>query len=142
MAQWTTPHAAAWSAEIEKYDAYVLLANEYNYGMSGATKNAIDYLYHAWIGKPILIVSYGIMGGGNASDQLKTVLEGMKLRVCGVRPQLGFKGAQKGTDMYAAMQGILGEETVELWNAEKKGEVIKGVEELEALLKVPAEKKE
>jgi NAD(P)H-dependent FMN reductase len=74
QAQWTTPHAAAWSEEIEKYDGYVLLANEYNFGMSGATKNAIDYLYNAWIGKPILIVSYGIGGGTNASDQLKTVV--------------------------------------------------------------------
>lgn len=65
--------ARTWSKEIAKYDGYVLLANEYNFGISGATKNAIDYLYHAWIGKPILIVSYGKNGGANASEQLNVV---------------------------------------------------------------------
>ena len=44
QAQFTKDHSKAWSAEIAKYDAYIIVANEYNFGMSGSTKNAIDYL--------------------------------------------------------------------------------------------------
>ena len=135
MAQWTTPHGKAWSDEIEKYDAYVLLANEYNFGMSGATKNAIDFLYNAWIGKPILIITYGIMGGSQASEQLKGVLTGMKLKVAETRPQLSFVGGPYGEDLKAAFGGVLAEPSQEAWTGEKKESIVKGVEELKELLK-------
>jgi NAD(P)H-dependent FMN reductase len=130
MAQWTKPHSAAWSEEIAKYDGYVLLANEYNFGISGSTKNAIDYLYHAWIGKPILIITYGIGGGTSASDQLKTVLTGMKTKPVETRPQLAFSGGAQGPDMRAALGGELGEDTKKEWEKEKKAEILKGLEEL------------
>merc|ERR1711939_945328 len=44
-------HSKAWNAEIASYDAYVFVTAEWNFGLPGGTKNAIDYLYHAWIGK-------------------------------------------------------------------------------------------
>lgn len=133
-AQFTKDHSKAWSAEIEKYDAYVIVANEYNYGMSGSTKNAIDYLYNDWIGKPILIITYGIMGGTNASEQLKTVLTGMKLKVVETRPSLSFHGGGAGPDMYQAMSGVLPEASTNDWEAEKKDEILKGYGELKELL--------
>jgi NAD(P)H-dependent FMN reductase len=137
-AQWATPHGKAWSDEIEKYDAYVLLANEYNFGMSGATKNAIDFLYHAWIGKPIFIVTYGIMGGSQASEQLKGVLTGMKLKVVETRPQLSFVGGPYGEDLKQAFGGVLAATTQEEWTKEKKVEIVKGVEELKESIKQKA----
>lgn len=129
-------HSKAWSTEIAKYDAYILLANEYNFGMSGATKNAIDYLYNEWIGRPVLIVTYGIMGGMNASSQLKTVLEGMKLRVCGTRVQLAFAGEVAGPELWSAAGGILGELTRKAW-IEGKGDLVKGFGELVGLMETP-----
>jgi NAD(P)H-dependent FMN reductase len=84
MAQWTKPHSAAWSDEIAKYDGYVLVANEYNFGVSGSTKNAIDYLYHAWIGKPILIITYGIFGGKLTPCAISRAV----LMSCNLRPLL------------------------------------------------------
>jgi len=54
-------------------------------------KNAIDYGYNEWIGKPILIVTYGIQGAKRASAQLGTILNGMKLRVVEKKPQLAFR---------------------------------------------------
>lgn len=123
------PHSKAWSTTIAQYSAYILLANEYNYGMSGSTKNAIDYLYNEWIGKPILIVTYGIKGGANANGQLKTVLEGMKLRVCGVRPQLAFAGEVAGPELWSAAGGVLGELTRKAWT-DDSGELVKGFGEL------------
>jgi NAD(P)H-dependent FMN reductase len=101
--------------------------------VSGATKNAIDYLYNEWIGKPILIVTYGIMGGTNASEQLKTILTGMKLKVVETRPALGFAGGQ-GPDLWAASAGQLGEASRTAWT-ENNAELLKGFSELQAALK-------
>ena len=134
-ADWTTPHARAWSDEIQKYDGYSILANEYNFGLSGSTKNAVDYLYHAWIGKPILVVTYGIMGGTFSSDQLSNTLKMMHLKVVETRPQLPFAGEPTGPDVQAAMGGTLSEDTKNLWDAEKKEVVLKGFEELKTLLR-------
>lgn len=85
-------HSKKWSAEIASHDAYVLIAPEYNYGIAGSTKNAIDYLKNEWDGKPAAIVTYGMQGGKMASDQIKQTLEGMGLRVSATRPQLSFLG--------------------------------------------------
>lgn len=136
-AQFSFDHSKAWSAEIAKYDAYVIIANEYNFGMSGSTKNAIDYLYNDWIGKPIFIITYGIIGGTNASAQLKTVLTGMKLKVVETRPNLSFHGGGAGPDMYQAMAGVLPEASTNDWETEKKEEILKGYGELKELLAAP-----
>lgn len=104
-------HSLAWSAEIAKYDGYVLVVPEYNYGVAGSTKNAVDYLYNEWTGKPATVVSYGIKGGGLANDALEATLTGMKLRVAATRPRLAFRGGL-GPDMNLAMlKGELGEDT-------------------------------
>jgi len=136
--QFIHDHSKAWSAEIAKYDGYILVANEYNFGMSGSTKNAIDFLYNEWIGKPIYIITYGIMGATNASAQLKTVLSGMKLKVVETIVNLGFHGAQAGPDMYSAMGGQLGDGSKKDWEVEKKDELIKGYGELKESIKAKA----
>ena len=59
--------------EHRPYDGYVFVSPEYNYGMPGGVKNAIDYLYNELTGKPILIITYGIFGGLKCSEQLETV---------------------------------------------------------------------
>ena len=48
-------------------------AMQYNWGYPAALKNAVDYLYHSWNGKPAMIVSYGSHGGGKGAAQLKQV---------------------------------------------------------------------
>ncbi|KAK1528262.1 aspartic proteinase [Colletotrichum paranaense] len=113
-------HSKAWSMEIAKYDAYIIVVPEYNYGLPGGTKNAIDYLYNEWIGKPIAVVSYGIMGGNSASAQAQKTLEGMKLRVAPTRPALAFAGGA-GPDLVAAMgHGEIGEESRKKWEGESE----------------------
>lgn len=91
-AQFTHQHSIAWSAEIAKYDGYVIVSAEYNYGIPGALKNAIDYLYHACTNKPVLLITYGIFGGKFASENLKQSLEGMHMSVCGKRVMLEYPG--------------------------------------------------
>jgi NAD(P)H-dependent FMN reductase len=61
------------SEKCRAYDGYILVSPEYNHGMPGGVKNAIDFLYNEWIGKPALIVTYGIFGGLKSSEQLAGV---------------------------------------------------------------------
>ncbi|KAK0750002.1 flavoprotein-like protein [Schizothecium vesticola] len=128
-------HSIAWSTTIKAHDAYVLVLNEYNYGLPGGAKNAIDYLLNQWKGKPVAIVTYGIKGGAFASEQGAHVLGMMGLKVAETRPQLQFKGGL-GPEAFAAMlQGEVGEEQLGLWRSEKGADVKKAFEEVAALLK-------
>ncbi|KAH7342751.1 NADPH-dependent FMN reductase [Rhexocercosporidium sp. MPI-PUGE-AT-0058] len=141
MAQFAHEHSKAWSAEIAKYDGYVLVTACYNAGPPGGVKNAIDYLYNEIKGKPFLIISYGIMGGDNASDSLKITLESMYAHVAETRPMLSFAKNEPITagmpwDMIQASQGKLGEDTAKDW-AQKKEEIVKGFGELKEFLVRP-----
>jgi NAD(P)H-dependent FMN reductase len=77
-------HSRRWAREIAQHDGYVLVSPEYNYGMPGSVKNAIDYLYHPWKGKPIAIVTYGLDGGKTSSEQLENTFRRMGLQVRGL----------------------------------------------------------
>jgi len=136
-AQFEFEHSKKWSAAIAPFDGYIFVSPEYNYGVPGAVKNAIDYLYNEWIGKPVLIITYGIQGATIASGNLKETLTGMKLRVVETRPQLKFAGPGQEEMFQAIGAGILGPKTVELWEAEQKETVLKGFEELTTLLHTP-----
>ncbi|KAI9642863.1 hypothetical protein NHQ30_008597 [Ciborinia camelliae] len=138
QASFTHEHSKAWSAEISKYDAYIFVSAEYNYGLPSGIKNAIDYLYNEWIGKPVMIVTYGVHGGQLASKNLNETLKGMNLRVVETRPELKFGGEGK-EDVFKAVGGVLGEKSLKLWEDEKKEEVAKAFGELVELLETPVE---
>ncbi|OBT45617.1 hypothetical protein VE00_03545 [Pseudogymnoascus sp. WSF 3629] len=129
-------HSKDWTNEIQKYDGYILVSPEYNYGIPGGVKNAIDFLYHAWIGKPILVVTYGIFGGSASSDALVKTLEGMKLQVAETKPQLSFPERDENNrnmspGLMSAMTGELHETAKEAWsNGESKDLILKGLGEL------------
>lgn len=124
----------AWSDEIKRHDGYILVIPEYNYGLAGAAKNAIDYLMHEWKGKPVVVVSYGILGGTFASEQAAHVLSKMGLQVMETKPQLAFAGG-KGPDLFGAMlKGELGEDSKKAWEAVE--DVGKAFGELKAALGV------
>ncbi|KAM0253629.1 hypothetical protein ACHAQJ_007204 [Trichoderma viride] len=138
QASYAHEHSRRWSAEISKYDAYILVIPEYNFGMAGSTKNAIDYLRNEWIGKPAAIVSYGMTGGKNASEQVKASLEGTEMRVSPTRPQLKFVKDDETADIFAAMhKGELGEKSREIWTTENRYDMLKAFEELKEALKAP-----
>jgi NAD(P)H-dependent FMN reductase len=136
-AQFEYEHSKAWSAAIKEFDGYVFISPEYNFGPPGGVKNAIDYLYNEWIGKPIFIVAYGIFGGTHASDALKQTLSGMKLRVVETRPLLKLAGPGR-EEMMMASVGKVGPKTMEGWEETAKEPLLKGFEELVELLNTPA----
>jgi NAD(P)H-dependent FMN reductase len=42
----------------------------------GVLKNALDVLFHEWVGKPTTIINYGAREGSKAAEQLVQVLQG------------------------------------------------------------------
>jgi NAD(P)H-dependent FMN reductase len=73
-------HTRAWSTEIRKHSAFIFITPQYNWGYPASLKNAIDYLFHEWGGKPALVVSYGGHGGVRAAAQLIQVLNGLRMK--------------------------------------------------------------
>ncbi|KAI3392467.1 hypothetical protein diail_5683 [Diaporthe ilicicola] len=127
----------AWADEMSSHDGYIFVMNEYNYGISGATKNAIDYLMHGFTGKPVIIVSYGVKGGSEANDQAKGVLSAMGLTVIEPRPKLGFFGGRGPEGMLAVTEGKIGDETRKEWSEGHRAEILEAFEKLGARLRVP-----
>jgi NAD(P)H-dependent FMN reductase len=82
------PHTKAWAEKVAGYDAFVFVTPEYNHGIPGALKNAIDFLHVEWNNKAAGFVSYGSAGGVRAVEQLRLVLA--ELQVATVRAQAWF----------------------------------------------------
>jgi NAD(P)H-dependent FMN reductase len=88
MGQYSQEHTKRWSAKIATFDAYVFVTPEYNHAMSGALKNAIDFLHHEWVNKVAGFIGYGGAGGTRAVENLRLVMA--ELQVATVRTQVGL----------------------------------------------------
>lgn len=87
LGQYTKSHTLAWSEVINSFDGYVFVTPEYNHAVSGALKNAIDFLFNEWKDKAAGIVSYGGgTGGARAAENLRLILG--ELNVADVRAQV------------------------------------------------------
>ncbi|SCU96431.1 LAFA_0G06304g1_1 [Lachancea sp. 'fantastica'] len=72
-------HTRQWSLEIQKYDAFIFVAPQYNWGYPAALKNALDYLFNEWRAKPAAVATYGGHGGVKCNEQLRVVLQGLRM---------------------------------------------------------------
>ncbi|KAJ5287806.1 hypothetical protein N7478_003492 [Penicillium angulare] len=88
---YSKPHTRAWSAVVREYDAFIFVTPQYNWSIPASLKNALDYLFYEWKGKPAAIVTYGSRGGAKAADHLKGVLSGLRMRVVGTTVGLPIK---------------------------------------------------
>jgi NAD(P)H-dependent FMN reductase len=70
LRQYTQPHTFAWSRRVDAADAFVFVTPEYNHGIAAPLKNAIDYLQHEWMHKPVGFVSYGGVSAGTRAVQM------------------------------------------------------------------------
>ncbi|HEX5515157.1 MAG TPA: NAD(P)H-dependent oxidoreductase [Gammaproteobacteria bacterium] len=86
MGDYAHEHTKAWAAKIASFDGYVFVTPEYNHGIAGALKNAIDFIYAEWNNKAAGFVSYGSAGGVRAVEQLRLVMA--ELQVATVRAQV------------------------------------------------------
>lgn len=77
--RYSRPHTRTWAEKVGSFDAYVFVTPEYNGSISGALKNAIDFLYAEWNDKAAGFVGYGINGGTRAVEHLRLVLSDLKV---------------------------------------------------------------
>ncbi len=84
--QYSKEHTKAWSAKINSFDAFIFVTPEYNHGIPGALKNAIDFLYREWNNKVAGFVSYGSAGGVRSVEHLRLVMA--ELQIADVRAQV------------------------------------------------------
>ena len=86
--QYAHPHTRAWADAIRPFDGFVFVTPEYNHSVSGALKNALDYLYAEWNNKAAGFVSYGTAGGVRAVEHLRGIAG--ELQLADVRAQVFF----------------------------------------------------
>lgn len=73
-------HTRAWSATVDRADAFVFVTPEYNHGYNAVLKNAIDFLHAEWRDKPVGFCSYGgVSAGTRAVQALKQVVTAVKM---------------------------------------------------------------
>ena len=84
--KYTKPHTKRWAEAIDSFDAFVFVTAEYNHGIPGALKNAIDFLYREWNNKAAGFVGYGSAGGVRSVEHLRGVMA--ELQIADVRAQL------------------------------------------------------
>lgn len=88
MGNYQKEHTKKWAKKIKGLDAFIFVSPEYNHGISGALKNALDFLYKEWNNKVAGFVAYGSAGGTRAVEQLRLVMA--ELQVATVRAQVAL----------------------------------------------------
>jgi len=85
-----TSGVAAWSQQVASCDGFVFIVSEYNHSISGALKNALDFLREEWNNKAAGIVSYGSVGGARAAEHLRGILGELLVADVRVHPALSL----------------------------------------------------
>ncbi|BBE35481.1 FMN reductase [Sphingosinicella microcystinivorans] len=95
--------AQRWQEKVAGFDGYIFVTAEYNHGISGVLKNALDYAYPEWARKPGACLGYGSVGGARACEQLRLVMVELQMAPTrnGVHIQGGdfFDTLQNGRDI-------------------------------------------
>lgn len=86
MGQYSQEHTKRWAEKIGRLDGFIFVTAEYNHGIPGALKNAIDFLFKEWNNKAAGFVGYGSAYGARAVESLRLVMG--ELMVADVRAQV------------------------------------------------------
>ena len=86
--QYESPQVRAWSEAIDGCDAFIFVTPEYNHGVPGAFKNAVDSLAPEWFGKAVAFVSYGADRGVRAVEQWRQIV--VNFQMVDVRAQVAL----------------------------------------------------
>lgn len=71
---YTEAHTKKWAEKVASLDGYIFVTPEYNHSISGALKNAIDFVYAEWNNKAAGFVSFGTTGGARAVEHLRGIM--------------------------------------------------------------------
>lgn len=86
MGQYQKDHTKRWAEKIASFDGFIFVTPEYNHSVSGALKNAIDFIYAEWNNKSVGFVSYGSAGGARVVEHLRGI--SAELQMADVRAQV------------------------------------------------------
>ncbi|MEV7613424.1 NADPH-dependent FMN reductase [Streptomyces sp. NPDC089799] len=105
---YTHQHTKDWSALIESGDAVLFVLTMYNGAFAAPLKNAVDYLYREWQGKPVGLVSYtaGPSGGVPAAEGIADVLTRIGARVAESRASVPSIYGHLGDEGFTAPEGF------------------------------------
>jgi len=90
--------AQRWQRKVAEFDGYIFVTSEYNRGVPGVFKNALDYAYTEWNRKTAACVGYGSVGAARAIEQLR--LTCIELQLAPIRTGVHIQGA----DFFAALR--------------------------------------
>lgn len=114
-------HTRDWSAKIRGFDAFIFVTPQYNWSIPASLKNALDFLYHEWSGKPALVVSYGGKGGSKAAEHLQQILASMHVRVA---KQVAMFTISVTSVDYCSEKGELDAQEVDKWRADGRQDAL------------------
>ncbi len=77
--QYQHAHTRQWSDLVAGYDGFFFVFPQYNWGYPGVLKNALDFLYREWHGKPASLMTWSITGGARAAAQFYQVIQGLHM---------------------------------------------------------------
>ena len=86
--QYQSEAVRAWSQAVDGCDGFIFISPEYNHSISGALKNAIDWLAPEWMNKPAACVGYGAESGTRGVEHLRVILANFNMYV--IRPQVSL----------------------------------------------------
>ncbi|MBM9434151.1 NADPH-dependent FMN reductase [Flaviflexus equikiangi] len=72
--QYDSAEVTNWSRAIDACDAFIFVTPEYNHGVPGAFKNAVDSIGPEWQNKKVAFVAYGAANGVRAIEQWRGVV--------------------------------------------------------------------
>jgi NAD(P)H-dependent FMN reductase len=110
--RYTHEHSKRWSAVVSTFDGFVFVFPQYNWGYPAVVKNALDFLYAEWSGKPAATVTYGTRGGVRGAEQLHQVFQGLHMRTTATNPALNtnleqLDGDARFLDIEAAFADVV-----------------------------------
>lgn len=80
LARYELDHTRAWSAVIDRADAFVVVTPEYNHGPPPTLLNAFSFLSREWAYKPMGFVGYGgVSAGTRAINTLKITVTALRM---------------------------------------------------------------
>ena len=95
--------ALRWQKKVAEFDGYIFVTAEYNRGVPGVLKNALDYAYPEWNRKPAAYVGYGSVGAARSIEHLRLIC--IELQMAPMRTGVHIQGAdfmavwQQGEDI-------------------------------------------
>ena len=105
-------HTRQWSALVRQYDAFVFVTPQYNWSVPASLKNALDFLFYEWKGKPAGVVSYGGRGGGKSAAHLRDILNGLRMKPAAAAPALTTTGSMIAS---STQLGRVGDDDKKRW---------------------------